>query len=94
VEVVGEAINGWEAVQLVEACRPDVVLMDARMPVMDGPEATRLVKGKWPEVRVVVLTMYSVYRADALAAGADYFLLKGCPTKDLLVAIFSEARRD
>jgi DNA-binding NarL/FixJ family response regulator len=74
-------------VQLVEECRPDVVLMDARMPVMDGLEATRLIKDRWPGVKVVVLTMYASYRADALAAGADAFLVKGCPAGERLGAI-------
>ena len=88
VEVVGEAADGQEAVRLVEECRPNVVLMDARMPGMDGLEATRLIKDGWPEVKVVVLTMYATHRAGALAAGADTFLLKGCPAEELLEAIF------
>lgn len=87
VEVVGEAADGQETVRLVEERRPDVVLMDVRMPVMDGIEATRLIKGKWPEVRVVVLTMYAVHRSGALAAGADAFLVKGCSPEQLLEAI-------
>ena len=87
LEIVGEAAEGREAVQLVEKLRPDVVLMDARMPVLDGLEATRLIKEKWPEVKVIVLTMYALHQADALAAGADAFLVKGCPAEELLEAI-------
>jgi DNA-binding NarL/FixJ family response regulator len=87
VEVICEAADGREAVQLVEECRPNVVLMDARMPVMDGLEATRLIKDRWPEVKVIVLTMYALHQADALAAGADAFLVKGCAAEELLEAI-------
>lgn len=87
VEVVCEAADGQEAVHFVEECRPDVVLMDARMPVMDGLEATRLIKERWPEVKVIVLTTYPAYQAHALAAGADAFLIKGCPAEELLRAI-------
>ena len=87
IEIVGEAANGQEAVRLVEEYQPDVVLMDARMPVMDGLEATRLIKGVRPEVRIIVLTMYSSRQAEALAAGADAFLIKGCSPEELLAAI-------
>jgi DNA-binding NarL/FixJ family response regulator len=87
VEVVGEAANGHEAVRQVAKCRPDVVLMDARMPEVDGLEATRLIKNRWPGVKVVVLTLYATYRAEALAAGADVFLVKGCPNAELFAAI-------
>jgi DNA-binding NarL/FixJ family response regulator len=81
-------------VHLVEQCQPDVVLMDARMPVMDGLQATRLIKEQWPSVRVVVLTVYAARRADALASGADAFLVKGCPAEELLQAILSPAKPD
>ncbi len=87
VEVVGEAANGEEALLLMEDRRPTVVLMDARMPVLDGMQATRLIKSSWPEVRIVVLTMYSDYREIALAAGADAFLVKGCQPEELFGAI-------
>jgi DNA-binding NarL/FixJ family response regulator len=99
IKVVGAAANGVEAVQLVEKCRPDVALMDIPMPVpalsgaegMEGLEAIRLIKSRWPQVRIVVLTMYSTHRAAVLAAGADAFLLKGCLAQDLLEAIVSQA---
>ena len=87
IEVVGEVANGWEAVQRVRDNQPDVVLMDTRMPQMDGLEATRQIKGRWPQVRVVVVSMYASHRAEALAAGADVFLVKGCPAGELLAAI-------
>jgi DNA-binding NarL/FixJ family response regulator len=90
VEVVGEAANGQEAVRLVEERRPDVVLMDVRMPVMDGLEATRLIKDRWSEVKIVMLTIYPTYRAEALAAGADAVLIKGCPPEKLLEAILDQ----
>ena len=90
VEVAGEAVNGCEARRQVAKCRPQVVLMDARMPVMDGLEATRLIKNEWPEVKIVVLTLYAAYQIEALAAGADAFLIKGCSDEDLLRAILKE----
>ena len=89
VEIVGEAMDGQTAVHLVEEHHPDVVLMDIQMPVMDGLEATRRIKCQWPEVRVIVLTMYARYRPKALAAGADVFLLKGCVFKVLQDAILA-----
>ena len=90
IEVVGEAANGLEAVRQAEECKPDVVLMDARMPEMNGLEATRLIKNRWPEIKIVVLTLYAAYRAEAMAAGADTFLIKGCPNKELFTAILNK----
>ena len=105
IEVVGVAANGVEAVQMVEKCQPDVALIDIPIPVLALPaldgrpksgaermnalEAIRLIKSRWPQVRIVVLTMYTAHRAAALAAGADAFLLKGCPAQDLLDVIAS-----
>ena len=87
VKVVGEASDGREAVRLTEEAHPDVILMDVQMPVMNGLEATRYVKRRWPDVRVVMLTMYSTCQKEALAAGADAFLIKGCPVEQMCAAI-------
>ena len=76
IEVVGEAVNGRQAVELTAETRPDVVLMDCRMPVMDGLEATQIIKGRQPEVKVIMLTAAFENRDKAHAAGADAFLLK------------------
>jgi len=72
-----EAATGQEAIQRIEQAQPDLVLMDVRMPVMDGLQATRHIKRHWPQVKVIVLSMYGDYQVDALAAGADAFMRKG-----------------
>jgi two-component system response regulator DesR len=82
-----EAVNGIEAVRCVEECKPDIVLMDAQMPEMDGIEATRIIKDKSPQTPVIVLSMYTEYQAAALAAGADAFISKGEPPERLLEAL-------
>jgi DNA-binding NarL/FixJ family response regulator len=87
IQVVGEVAGGRDAVRLIEELSPDVVLMDVRMPGMDGIEATRAIKGLCPAVRVVAVTLYEEYRDDAMSAGADAFLVKGCPPEDLIAAI-------
>ena len=89
IELVGEAADGLEAVQLVAERQPDVVLMDIQMPGMDGLVATRHIKTFKPEIKVIALTMYSRFKTQALAAGVDTFLLKGCETETLLDAILS-----
>lgn len=87
IRVVGEAWHGAEAVQMVEELQPDVVIMDASMPGIGGMEATRLIKRNWPQVKIVMLTMYPDTRAAALEAGVDTFLLKGCLSESLFDAI-------
>jgi DNA-binding NarL/FixJ family response regulator len=86
MEVAGEAGDGQEAIELVSRERPDVVLMDIRMPRVDGIEATRQIAGA---TRVVILTTYELdeYVFDALAAGASGFLLKAAPPEELIRAI-------
>ena len=89
IHVAGEARDGYEAVQLVETVQPEVIVIDACMPGMDGLQATRFIKKNWPQVRVIVLTMYPDQRAAALEAGADAFLLKGCLAETLIETILS-----
>jgi DNA-binding NarL/FixJ family response regulator len=90
IEVVGLAANGRESLILIEKLHPDVVLMDIQMPVMDSLEAIRYIKKRWAKVRVIALTLYPSYRADALSVGADEILIKGCETRMLLGAILKQ----
>lgn len=89
LQVVDEAENGVQAVRLVKRERPDVVLMDVRMPEMDGLEATRQIAAEAPDSRVIVLTTFDIdeYVYGALRAGASGFLLKDAPADDLIAAI-------
>ncbi|MDX1691363.1 MAG: response regulator transcription factor [Acidimicrobiia bacterium] len=96
MEVVGEAGTGAEAVALARDLQPDVVLMDVRMPFLDGIEATRRIAAEAPEVKVIVLTTFDLdeYVFDGLRAGAAGFLLKSSPREDLLRAIDVVRRGD
>ena len=93
IEIVGSASDGAEAVALVEATRPDVVLMDLSMPVLDGVEATRQICARVPGTRVVVLTSFGDQARilDALNAGADGYLLKHTDPDQLLAGIRAAA---
>ena len=94
VRIIAEASNGLEAINKIKGSPPDIVIMDMQMPVMDGLEATRIIKKRWPRVKVIVLTMYQNYRSEALAAGADVFLVKGCPVTELLSTVHNVSRVD
>ena len=94
LEVVGEAGDGLEAVELVRRTDPDVVLMDIRMPRLDGIEATRRVVASQPHVRVLVLTTFDLdeYVMAAIRAGASGFMLKDVDPDDLVHAVRVVAR--
>jgi DNA-binding NarL/FixJ family response regulator len=96
LEVAGEAGDGEQAVELVAKLDPDIVLMDVRMPTMDGVEATRRIVAAGARSRVIILTTFDLdeYAYSALRAGASGFLLKDAPPADLLSAIRSVARGD
>ena len=92
LEVVGEAADGAGAVELVARDHPDLVIMDLRMPIIDGIQATGRIKLHWPRVRVLILSLDAEARDAALAAGADAFVAKGDPEDALLAAIRDLAR--
>ncbi|MFK0240363.1 response regulator [Microbacterium sp. NPDC090281] len=96
IQVVGEAVSGAEAVHLADDLRPDVVLMDIRMPEMDGIEATRRIVRGTPSSRVLVLTTFDLdeYAFGSLRAGASGFLLKNTPPAQLTTAIRAIAAGD
>ena len=89
VEVLGSASNGEEAVEMVERLLPDVVLMDLKMPVMNGAQATREIRSRFAEVKVLVLTTYDFddWVFDAIRSGASGYLLKDTPRDQLIAAI-------
>ncbi|HEY9662783.1 MAG TPA: response regulator transcription factor [Allocoleopsis sp.] len=89
IEIVGEAENGKAALELMETLQPDVVLMDIRMPVMDGVAATREIQQRFPATKVLVLTTFDddQYVAQAIHYGASGYLLKDTPPEELFQAI-------
>ncbi|MEA5572857.1 response regulator transcription factor [Calothrix sp. UHCC 0171] len=89
LEIVGMAENGEEAIAQVEALQPDVILMDVRMPVMNGANATRIICEKYPQMKILVLSTYDEERdvSDVIRAGAKGYLLKDMPSEELVNAI-------
>lgn len=88
-EIVGQASQGTEAVQLAESLKPDVILMDIRMPQTDGVSATKQIVGKMPQTKVLVLTTFDddEYIVQAMQAGASGYLLKDLPSEQLASAV-------
>ncbi len=89
IEIVGEAVNGEQAVAMYEQLMPDIVLMDLQMPTVDGAEATRRIRERSPRARILVLTTYATdeFIFKALRAGARGYLLKDTSADDLMDAI-------
>ena len=89
ITVVGEAVNGHEAVEQVGALNPDVVLMEMRLPIMDGAEATRIITSHYPHTRVIFLTAHhsAEYVFEGIRAGATGYLLKDAAPSELAQAI-------
>lgn len=89
---LSEASNGKEALHQVETLRPDVVVMDVLMPGGDGIEATRFIKARYPLTKVILYSMYAEYQSEALAAGADAFIVKGEPSATLVTTIADQVK--
>ena len=86
-ELIGEAADGEEALAAIERLQPDIVLIDIRMPRLDGIAATTRIKARWPWIRVVAHSLAVESSDEALAAGADAFVPKGAPADELLKAL-------
>jgi DNA-binding NarL/FixJ family response regulator len=89
IQIVGEAYNGSQGLEVIEETLPDVVLMDLKMPVMNGIQATRAIRERWPEIRILVLTAYDAdeWVFDAIRAGATGYLLKDTPRAEMVAAV-------
>ena len=89
ISIVGETINGKAAIEILENQEVDLILMDIRMPIMDGVEATRIIKEKYPNIKVLILTTFNEdqYIFEGLKNGADGYLLKDISSQELVKAI-------
>ncbi|HLZ27666.1 MAG TPA: response regulator transcription factor [Chloroflexota bacterium] len=89
LELIGEAADGEEAITEVERLQPDIVILDIRMPRLDGIAATMQIKSRWPWIRVIAHSLAEELSQAALAAGADAFVPKGAPSTELLSALWA-----
>ncbi|WP_096273627.1 response regulator transcription factor [Paucisalibacillus globulus] len=91
IKVTHEAENGEEAIEILNQYSIDFIMMDVRMPVMNGIEATRIIKKQWPEVKILILTTFNddEYALEALKEGANGFLLKTADSQKLIDAVYS-----
>ncbi|GGD01790.1 DNA-binding response regulator [Thalassobacillus devorans] len=89
IKVVGEAVSGIQALEIVEETAPDVILMDINIPDLNGIEVTRMIKKDFPQIKVLVLTMYNhdEYFMSAIKEGAEGYLLKDSPSEQVIEAI-------
>lgn len=89
IEIVNTAANGCELIQMVDAQQPDVILMDVRMPEVDGVQATRIIHKRYPKIRIIVLTTFDddQYVTNAVEYGAVGYLLKDIPPEELFEAV-------
>lgn len=92
-KIIGKAVDGLEAIAKTNDLHPDVILMDAQMPGIDGIEATRRIKECFPKIKVLLLTVHASYIEEAIAAGADGSLLKDCGREELFRAIREVVQR-
>ncbi|MBY0123574.1 response regulator transcription factor [Bacillus sp. S/N-304-OC-R1] len=89
IQVVGLAENGEQAIQFCEKEHPDTLLMDVRMPVLNGVEATKIIKNRWPHIKIIILTTFQEIQfvTEALKAGAEGYLLKAIDPMDLISGV-------
>lgn len=89
IEVIGEAVNGKDAIEALIMNRPDIILMDIRMPIMNGVEATKVIKERYPAIKIIILTTFDEdqYIFEGLKNGADGYILKDVKSDEIIRAI-------
>lgn len=89
LEVVGEAENGAQAIEMVGHCQPDLLLVDISLPDMNGLELTRVLRSRYPSLKVLVLSMYDNYEyvSESVRSGASGYVLKNAPSREIIAAI-------